>query len=49
MTKRGMPPIHPGEFLAEILDELEMAQAELQGVTDRSPTRDVLLFRSKPI
>lgn len=26
--KNGMPPIHPGEFLAEILEDLSMGQAE---------------------
>lgn len=28
MTKSGLAPIHPGEFLAEILDELGVSQAE---------------------
>jgi antitoxin HigA-1 len=28
MGKTGLPPIHPGEFLAEILGELQMSQAE---------------------
>jgi addiction module HigA family antidote len=27
MNKITRPPIHPGEFLAEILDELEVSQA----------------------
>ena len=27
MAQSGLPPIHPGEFLAEILGELEMSQA----------------------
>lgn len=26
--KNGMPPIHPGEFVAEILSELGISQAE---------------------
>ncbi len=26
--KNGMKPIHPGEFLAEILDEMEISQSE---------------------
>ena len=28
MVKNGLPAIHPGEYLAEILDELGMSQAE---------------------
>ena len=28
MTKSGLAPIHPGEFLAEILAELGVSQAE---------------------
>lgn len=28
MTKSGLPAIHPGEFLAEILDGLGVSQAE---------------------
>lgn len=27
MPKNGLPAIHPGEFLAEILDEVELSQA----------------------
>ena len=28
MPRNGLPAIHPGEFLAEILDELALSQAE---------------------
>lgn len=28
MVKNGLPAIHPGEYLTEILDELGMSQAE---------------------
>jgi len=28
MVKNGLPAIHPGDYLAEILDELGMSQAE---------------------
>jgi len=28
MVKNGLPAIHPGEFLAEILDEMRITQAE---------------------
>ena len=27
-TKNNLPPVHPGEFLKEILDELDISQAE---------------------
>jgi len=26
--RNGMPPVHPGNFLGEILEELELSQAE---------------------
>jgi antitoxin HigA-1 len=39
MTKRGMPPIHPGEFLAEILDELGLSQAAFARAIGISPMR----------
>ena len=29
MTKNGLPPIHPGEFLLEILQEMPVSQARL--------------------
>ena len=28
MVKNGLPAIHPGEFLAEILSEMGLSQAE---------------------
>ncbi len=28
MVKNGLPAIHPGEFLAEILGEMGLSQAE---------------------
>ena len=28
MLKNGLPPMHPGEFLREILDELGISQAQ---------------------
>ena len=27
MTRNGLPPVHPGEFLAEALTELGLSQA----------------------
>jgi addiction module HigA family antidote len=34
-----MPPIHPGEFLAEILDDLDMSQAAFARAAGVSPMR----------
>jgi len=39
MTKSGLPPIHPGEFLAEILGELGISQAEFARTIGESPMR----------
>ena len=39
MTKTGLPPIHPGEFLAEILDELGVSQAEFARTIGESSMR----------
>ncbi len=39
MTKNGMPPIHPGEFLAEILNELGLSQAAFARAIGVSPMR----------
>jgi len=39
MTKNGMPPTHPGEFLAEILDELGLTQAAFARRIGVSPMR----------
>ena len=39
MTKSGLPPIHPGEFLAEILDELGVSQAEFARTIGESSMR----------
>ena len=39
MIDNGLPPIHPGEFLAEILEELEISQAQLPRAIDVSPMR----------
>jgi antitoxin HigA-1 len=35
----ALPPIHPGEFLKEILDELQMSQAEFARKVGFSPMR----------
>lgn len=35
----GLPPIHPGQFLREVLDELGLSQAELARTIGVSPMR----------
>jgi addiction module HigA family antidote len=39
LPKNGMPPIHPGEFIQEILDDYEMSQAALARAVGVSPMR----------
>ncbi|HEY4721265.1 MAG TPA: HigA family addiction module antitoxin [Anaerolineae bacterium] len=39
MIKSGLPPIHPGEFLIEILNELGISQAEFARAIGVSPMR----------
>ena len=39
MIKSGLPPIHPGEFLREILDERSLSQAHLARVIGVAPMR----------
>ncbi len=39
MSKIGLPPIHPGEFLREIIDELEISQAQFARALGVSPMR----------
>lgn len=39
MIKNGLPSIHPGEYLAETLEELGMSQAEFSRVIGLSPMR----------
>jgi addiction module HigA family antidote len=46
-TKNGMPPIHPGEFIQEILDDLGMSQAALARVLGVSPMRISHLVREE--
>ena len=38
-SKNGLPPIHPGEFLREILEELGTSQAECARAIGVSPMR----------
>lgn len=39
MAKRGLPAIHPGEFLGEILREMDISQAEFARAVGVSPMR----------
>jgi addiction module HigA family antidote len=39
MTTNGLPPVHPGEFLAEILNELGVSQAQFARAIGVSPMR----------
>lgn len=39
MIHNGLPPIHPGDFLAEILTELDMTQAQFARAIGVSPMR----------
>jgi len=39
MVKNGLPAIHPGEFLAEILREMGISQAEFARTIGVSPMR----------
>lgn len=38
-TRNGLPPIHPGELLEEILHDLDMSQAAFARSIDVSPMR----------
>ena len=39
MAKKGLPAIHPGEFLSETLSELNLSQAEFARAIAVSPMR----------
>ncbi len=39
MLKNGLPPMHPGAFLREILDELGISQAQFARAIGVSPMR----------
>ena len=39
MTTNGMPPIHPGEFLKEALEELDLSQAQFARAIGTSAMR----------
>lgn len=39
MSQKGLPPIHPGEYLKEILEELRISQADFSRNTGLSAMR----------
>ena len=39
MIQNGLPPIHPGQFLREILEELDISQARFARAIGVSPMR----------
>ncbi len=39
MVKNGLPPVHPGQFLREALDELALSQARFAEAIGISPMR----------
>ena len=39
MINSGLPPIHPGEFLAETLEEMNISQAQFARAIGVSPMR----------
>lgn len=39
MPKQGMPAIHPGEYLSEMLEELDLTQAGFSRAINVSPMR----------
>lgn len=47
MAKHGLPAIHPGEFLGEILREMGISQAEFARAIGVSPMRISHVFRGK--
>jgi len=50
MAKKDLRAIHPGEFLAELLDELGLSQAELARAIGVSPMRvSHVVKRARPV
>ena len=39
MSKKGLPAIHPGDFLSETLGEMNISQAEFARAVGVSPMR----------
>jgi len=50
MIDSGLPPIHPGEFLAETLHELGFSQAQFARAIGVSPMRvSHVVHRTRPV
>lgn len=50
MINSGLPPIHPGEFLAETLNELGISQAQFARAIGVSPMRvSHVVNRTRPV
>jgi addiction module HigA family antidote len=50
MIDNGLPPIHPGVFLTEILEELGMSPAQFAHAIDVSPMRiSHIIDQSRPV
>lgn len=50
MNNSGLPPIHPGEFLAETLNELGISQAQFARAIGVSPMRvSHVVNRTRPV
>lgn len=50
MVKNGLPPIHPGEYLRETLEELNLTQAAFAAAIGVSPMRvSHVLKGSRPV
>jgi addiction module HigA family antidote len=47
MLKNGLPAIHPGEYLAEALEELGVSQAQFSRATGVSPMRISHIIKGK--
>ncbi len=47
MVKNGLPAIHPGEYLAEILEELPISQTDFARAIGVSPMRISYIIKGK--
>ena len=48
MFKNGLPPVHPGEFLREALEELGLSQAEFARTIGVTPSRISQFLKGAP-
>ena len=50
MVKNGLPPVHPGQFLREALEELHLSQAGFAEAIGVSPMRVSLVIKgARPV